>query len=61
MVRVRDTAWTPAERTRPDPDLPERADALAELMHGRRTVVLTGAGIALFGVYSIARARFARM
>ena len=45
MVRVRDTAWTPAERTRPDPDLPERADALAELMHGRRTVVLTGAGI----------------
>ena len=31
MVRVRDTAWTPAERTRPDPDLPERADALAEL------------------------------
>ncbi|AVM64882.1 NAD-dependent deacetylase [Dietzia sp. oral taxon 368] len=45
MVRVRDTAWTPAERTRPDADLPERADALAELMHGRRTVVLTGAGI----------------
>lgn len=45
MVRVRDTAWTPAERTRPDPDLPERADVLAELMRGRRTAVLTGAGI----------------
>ncbi|MCT1711648.1 NAD-dependent deacetylase, partial [Dietzia cinnamea] len=45
MVRVRDTAWTPAERTRPDADLPERADALADLMRGRRAVVLTGAGI----------------
>lgn len=45
MVRVRDTAWTPAERTRPDPDLPERAHALADLMRGRRTAVLTGAGI----------------
>ncbi|AWH91729.1 Sir2 family NAD-dependent protein deacetylase [Dietzia lutea] len=45
MVRVRDTAWTPAERTRPDADLPERADALADLMRGRRTVFLTGAGI----------------
>lgn len=45
MVRVRDTAWTPAERTRPDPDLPERADVLADLMRGRRTAVLTGAGI----------------
>lgn len=45
MVRIRDTAWTPAERTRPDADLPERADALADLMRGRRAVVLTGAGI----------------
>ncbi|WP_314037917.1 Sir2 family NAD-dependent protein deacetylase [Dietzia sp. CH92] len=45
MVRIRETAWTPAERTPPDPDLPERADALAELMRGRRSVVLTGAGI----------------
>lgn len=45
MVRVRDTAWRPAERTRPDADLPERADALADLMRGRRAVVLTGAGI----------------
>ena len=45
MVRIRETAWTPAERTPLDPDLPERAHALAELMRGRRSVVLTGAGI----------------
>lgn len=45
MVRIRETAWTPAERTRPDPDLPERAAALAGLLRGRRAAVLTGAGI----------------
>lgn len=45
MVRVRETAWTPAERTAPDDDLPGRAAALADLLRGRRTVVLTGAGI----------------
>lgn len=45
MVRVRETAWTPAERTEPDPDVAERAAALADLMRGRRTVILTGAGI----------------
>ena len=45
MVRIRETAWTPAERTDPDPDLPGRAEALAGMMRGRRAVVLTGAGI----------------
>lgn len=44
-MRIWETAWTPAERTDPDPDLPERAQALAELMRGRRATVLTGAGI----------------
>ncbi|WP_256820702.1 Sir2 family NAD-dependent protein deacetylase [Dietzia sp. Die43] len=45
MVRIRETAWTPAERTEADPDLPDRAAALAELLRGRRAVALTGAGI----------------
>lgn len=45
MVRIRETAWTPAERTCPDTDLADRAAALAELMQGRHTVALTGAGI----------------
>ena len=45
MVRIRETAWTPAERTEADPDLPGRAAALAELLRGRRAAVLTGAGI----------------
>ena len=45
MVRIRETAWTPAPRTAPDADLAERAGALAGLLQGRRTVVLTGAGI----------------
>ncbi|GAA4261355.1 Sir2 family NAD-dependent protein deacetylase [Dietzia aurantiaca] len=45
MVRVRETAWTPAERTAPDCDPAERASALAGLMRGRRTVIVTGAGI----------------
>ncbi|MCT1432428.1 Sir2 family NAD-dependent protein deacetylase [Dietzia maris] len=45
MVRIRETAWTPAERTEADPDLPDRAAALAELLRSRRAVVLTGAGI----------------
>ena len=44
-MRIRETAWTPAERTEPDRDLAERASALADLMRGRQTVVLTGAGI----------------
>lgn len=44
-MRVRPTAWTPAERTEPDVDLAERVRALADLLRGRRTVVLTGAGI----------------
>lgn len=44
-MRVRPTAWTPAERTEPDADLAERVRALADLLRGRRTVVLTGAGI----------------
>lgn len=45
MVTMRDTAWTPAERTAPDRDLPGRAAALADLMRGRLTAVITGAGI----------------
>ncbi|WP_029457753.1 Sir2 family NAD-dependent protein deacetylase [Dietzia alimentaria] len=45
MVRIRETAWTPAERTEPDADIVERAVALAELLRDRRAVVLTGAGI----------------
>ena len=45
MARIRETAWTPAERTEADPDLPDRAAALAELLRGRRAVALTGAGI----------------
>lgn len=45
MVRIRESAWTPAERTEPDADLTERAHALADLMRGRRAVALTGAGI----------------
>ena len=45
MVRIRETAWTPAERTEPDADVVERAAALADLLRGRRAVVLTGAGI----------------
>lgn len=45
MVRIRETAWTPAERTDADPDLPARAAEFAQLLQGRRAVVLTGAGI----------------
>lgn len=45
MVRIRETAWTPAERTEPDTDVVERAITLADLLRGRRAVVLTGAGI----------------
>lgn len=45
MVRIRETAWTPAERTAPDQDLTDRATALADLLRGRRAAVLTGAGI----------------
>ena len=45
MVRIRQTAWTPAERTTPDQDLTDRSAALADLMRGRRTAVLTGAGV----------------
>lgn len=45
MVRVRETAWTPAERTAPDRDPAERAAALAGLLRGRRAVIVTGAGI----------------
>lgn len=44
-MRIRETAWTPAERTEPDADLDDRTAALADLLRGRRTVVLTGAGI----------------
>lgn len=44
-MRTREVAWTPAEPTEPDVDLAERAARLAELMHGRRMVVLTGAGV----------------
>lgn len=44
-MRIRETAWTPAERTEPDPDLPERAAALADLLRDRRATILTGAGI----------------
>lgn len=44
-MRIRETAWTPAERTEPDVDLADRVRALADLLRGRRTVVLTGAGI----------------
>lgn len=45
MVRIRETAWTPAERTEVDPDLPARATEFARLLRDRRAVVLTGAGI----------------
>ncbi|WP_241728066.1 Sir2 family NAD-dependent protein deacetylase, partial [Dietzia sp. DQ11-38-2] len=38
-------AWTPAARTDPDRDLSARAAAVADLMRGRRTTILTGAGI----------------
>ncbi|AVZ41090.1 MULTISPECIES: Sir2 family NAD-dependent protein deacetylase [unclassified Dietzia] len=44
-MRIRDTAWTPAARTDPDRDLSARAAAVADLMRGRRTTILTGAGI----------------
>lgn len=44
-MRIRETAWTPAERTQPDHDLPERAAALADLLRDRRATILTGAGI----------------
>lgn len=44
-MRTRPVAWTPAEPTEPDVDVVERAAQLAELMRGRRTVVLTGAGV----------------
>lgn len=44
-MKIRETAWTPAERTEPDDDIADRARALADLMRGRRTAVLTGAGI----------------
>ena len=44
-VTIKSTAWTPAPRTTPDDDRLERALRLAEIMRGRRTVVLTGAGI----------------
>lgn len=44
-VTIKSTAWTPAPRTEPDADRLERARLLAEMMRGRRTVVLTGAGI----------------
>lgn len=39
------TAWTPGEPTTPDDDPAARAVELAELLRGRRTVVLTGAGL----------------
>lgn len=44
-MKVRETAWTPADRTEPDADLDQRITTLAALLRGRRTVVLTGAGI----------------
>lgn len=44
-MRIRSTAWTPAERTEPDVNVAERAHALADLMKDRRAVVITGAGI----------------
>ena len=55
MVTIRDTAWTPAERTTPDRDLPARAAALADLMRGRRTAVITGAML-VFAVSAAATA-----
>lgn len=44
-MRTRPVAWAPAEPTEPDADLAERAAGLADLMRGRRAVVLTGAGV----------------
>lgn len=44
-MRTRSTAWTPAPATVADSDPTRRAEELAELLTGRRTVVLTGAGI----------------
>lgn len=44
-MRTRSVAWTPADPTDVDADLPDRARRLADLMRGRRTVVLTGAGV----------------
>ncbi len=44
-VRTRPVQWAPAQPTAPDPDLPERIERLGELLDGRRTLALTGAGI----------------
>ncbi|WP_051198659.1 Sir2 family NAD-dependent protein deacetylase [Gordonia shandongensis] len=44
-MRIRSTAWTPAPRTDPDPDPVARARQIAALLAGRRTAVLTGAGL----------------
>lgn len=44
-VRTRTTAWEPAAPTVPDADWEARAHRLAGLLRGRRTVVLTGAGV----------------
>lgn len=38
-------AWTPGEPTPVDPDLDARVDALHDVLRGRSTVVLSGAGI----------------
>lgn len=41
----RTAAWEPAEETAPDPDPQSRARELADFLSGRRTLVLTGAGL----------------
>ncbi|MGO3325272.1 NAD-dependent protein deacetylase [Gordonia sp. (in: high G+C Gram-positive bacteria)] len=44
-MRTRVTAWTPAAPTVADADPFERANIAARVLDGRRTVVLTGAGV----------------
>ena len=44
-MRTRVTAWTPAPPTLADTDPFERASLAARVLAGRRTVVLTGAGV----------------
>ncbi|MDR2280853.1 MAG: NAD-dependent deacetylase, partial [Gordonia sp. (in: high G+C Gram-positive bacteria)] len=44
-MRTRVNAWSPAPPTVADPDPEASAARAAKILHGRRTVVLTGAGI----------------
>ncbi|KXO92283.1 NAD-dependent deacetylase [Tsukamurella pulmonis] len=44
-MRTATPAWEPAEATTPDPDFVDRLDRARALLHGRRIVALTGAGV----------------